>query len=54
MGANQAGMMSLPQQQVGAFGNMSQNPQNLQPNMVPLQNAPQNLQNFQQRQPNQQ
>ncbi|XP_021845736.1 mediator of RNA polymerase II transcription subunit 8 isoform X2 [Spinacia oleracea] len=53
MGANQASMMSLPQQQQvpqGAFGSMSQNSQNLQSNMVPLQNATQNLQNFQQQQ----
>ncbi|KAH9621749.1 hypothetical protein KSS87_008584 [Heliosperma pusillum] len=51
MGANPGSMMSLPQQQVhqGAFGN-----QNLQSNMVPMQNTTQNLQNFQQRQQNQQ
>ncbi|XP_021761933.1 mediator of RNA polymerase II transcription subunit 8-like isoform X2 [Chenopodium quinoa] len=58
IGANQASMMSLPQQQQvpqAAFGSMSQNSQNLQSNMVPLQNASQNLQNFQQqRQQNQQ
>ncbi|XP_074268050.1 mediator of RNA polymerase II transcription subunit 8 [Silene latifolia] len=51
MGANPGSMMSLPQQQVhqGAFGN-----QTLQSNMVPMQNTTQNLQNFQQRQQNQQ
>lgn len=54
--ANPGTMMPIHQQQQhgsqGAFGNMAQNVQNLQPNMVALQNAPQNFQ--QQRQQNQQ
>ncbi|XP_057968602.1 mediator of RNA polymerase II transcription subunit 8 isoform X2 [Malania oleifera] len=65
MGANTGGMMPMQQQlqqqqqqqlgSQGAFGNMAQNAQNLQPGMVALQNAPQNHPNFQQqRQQNQQ
>lgn len=55
--ANPGTMMPIHQQQQqhgsqGAFGNMAQTVQNLQPNMVTLQNAQQNFQ--QQRQQNQQ
>lgn len=63
MGASNTGtMMPLQQQQLqqqhvsqGAFGNMQQNAQNLQPGMVALPNVTQNHPNFQQqRQQNQQ
>ncbi|KAI3455738.1 hypothetical protein Pfo_012401 [Paulownia fortunei] len=56
--ANAGGMMPIQQQQQhgtqGAFGNMSQNAQNLQPGIVPMQNTPQNHPNFQQQRQNQQ
>ncbi|CDO97739.1 unnamed protein product [Coffea canephora] len=53
---NPGSMMPIQQQQQqhgsqGAFGNMQQNMQNLQPGMVPLQNTPQNHPNFQQQRP---
>ncbi|KAK1414190.1 hypothetical protein QVD17_29931 [Tagetes erecta] len=59
--ANQNNMMPMQQQQQhgsqGAFGNMQQNTQNLQPGMVPMQNQMQNQQqnhtNFQQHRQNQ-
>lgn len=49
-------MMPMQQQQhgsQGAFGNMQQNTQNLQPSMVPMQNQQQNHTNFQQHRQNQ-
>ncbi|CAI9767124.1 unnamed protein product [Fraxinus pennsylvanica] len=52
--ANSGGMMPLQQQQhssQGAFGNMQQSGQNLQPNMVQMQNTAQNHPNFQQSRP---
>ncbi|PIN23881.1 hypothetical protein CDL12_03392 [Handroanthus impetiginosus] len=53
--ANTGGMMPIQQQQQhgtqGAFGNMPQSAQNLQPGMVPMQNTPQNHHNFQQQRP---
>ncbi|XP_019068746.1 mediator of RNA polymerase II transcription subunit 8 isoform X3 [Solanum lycopersicum] len=51
MGGNNPGMMSIQQQQHGTFGNMSQNTQNLQQGMMPLQNAPQTHPSFQQQRP---
>ncbi|KAL0341749.1 UNVERIFIED_CONTAM: Mediator of RNA polymerase II transcription subunit [Sesamum calycinum] len=57
MGAtNAGGMMPIQQQQQqhgtqGAFGNMPQSAQNLQPGMLPMQNTPQNHPNFQQQRP---
>ncbi|KAL3528491.1 hypothetical protein ACH5RR_007813 [Cinchona calisaya] len=55
-GTNPGNMMPIQQQQQqlgsqGAFGNMQQNMQNLQPGMMPLQNTPQNHPNFQQQRP---
>ncbi|CAA3024089.1 mediator of RNA polymerase II transcription subunit 8 isoform X1 [Olea europaea subsp. europaea] len=53
--ANSGGMMPIHQQQQhnsqGAFGNMQQSGQNLQPNMVQMQNTAQNHPNFQQSRP---
>ncbi|KAK4427490.1 Mediator of RNA polymerase II transcription subunit [Sesamum alatum] len=53
--ANAGGMMPMQQQQQhgtqGAFGNMPQSAQNLQPGMLPMQNTPQNHPNFQQQRP---
>ncbi|XP_021996995.1 mediator of RNA polymerase II transcription subunit 8 isoform X1 [Helianthus annuus] len=56
--ANPNTMMPMQQQQQqhgsqGAFGNMQQNTQNLQPGMVPMQNQQQNHTNFQQHRQNQ-
>ncbi|MCD9558912.1 hypothetical protein HAX54_016603 [Datura stramonium] len=57
MGGNNPGMMSIQQQQQqqqqqhGTFGNMSQNTQNMQQGMMPLQNTPQNHPSFQQQRP---
>ncbi|KAI3814866.1 hypothetical protein L1987_14513 [Smallanthus sonchifolius] len=54
--ANPNTMMPIQQQQhgsQGAFGNMQQNTQNLQPGMVPMQNQQQNHTNFQQHRQNQ-
>ncbi|KAI3711921.1 hypothetical protein L1987_70470 [Smallanthus sonchifolius] len=54
--ANPNTMMPIQQQQhgsQGAFGNMQQNTQNLQPGMVPMQNQQQNHTNFQQHRHNQ-
>ncbi|KAL8242773.1 hypothetical protein R6Q59_013075 [Mikania micrantha] len=56
MGApNSNTMLPMQQQQhgsQGAFGNMQQNTQNLQPGMVPMQNPQQNHTNFQQHRQN--
>lgn len=51
--ANSGGMMPIQQQHnsQGAFGNMQQSGQNLQPNMVQMQNTAQNHPNFQQSRP---
>ncbi|KAL0441260.1 UNVERIFIED_CONTAM: Mediator of RNA polymerase II transcription subunit [Sesamum radiatum] len=57
MGAtNAGGMMPIQQQQQqhgtqGAFANMPQSAQNLQPGMLPMQNTPQNHPNFRQQRP---
>ncbi|XP_055828766.1 mediator of RNA polymerase II transcription subunit 8 isoform X3 [Solanum dulcamara] len=53
MGGNNPGMMSIQQQQQqhGTFGNMSQNTQNVQQGMMPLQNTPQTHPSFQQQRP---
>ncbi|CAN4089263.1 unnamed protein product [Withania somnifera] len=52
MGGNNPGMMLIQQQQQhGTFGNMSQNTQNLQQGMMPLQNTPQTHPSFQQQRP---
>ncbi|XP_057769571.1 mediator of RNA polymerase II transcription subunit 8 isoform X2 [Salvia miltiorrhiza] len=53
--ANTGGMMPIQQQQQhsaqGAFGNMQQSAQNMQPGMVTMQNTQQNHPNFQQQRP---
>nr|XP_018632338.1 mediator of RNA polymerase II transcription subunit 8-like isoform X6 [Nicotiana tomentosiformis] len=52
MSGNNPGMMPIQQQQQhGTFGNMSQNTQNLQQGMMPLQNTPQTHPSFQQQKP---